>query len=123
MILVDTSIWIDHFHASEPSLVALLRDNQVGSHRAVIEELALGSIKQRDRVLTLLENLKGFPVLTHEEVMALVDGRQLWGRGLSAVDVHLLGSVLLVDGARLWTRDKRLLAACRDGGAVYAEEP
>ena len=89
----------------------------------MIEELALGSIKQRDRVLTLLENLKGFPVLTHEEVMALVDGRQLWGRGLSAVDVHLLGSVLLVDGARLWTRDKRLLAACRDGGAVYAEEP
>ncbi len=123
MILVNTSIWIDHFHASEPSLVALLRDNQVGSHRAVIEELALGSIKQRDRVLTLLENLKGFPVLAHEEVMALVDGRQLWGRGLSAVDVHLLGSVLLVDGARLWTRDKRLLAACRDGGAVYAEEP
>jgi predicted nucleic acid-binding protein len=88
----------------------------------VIEELALGSIKQRGHVLTLLENLQGFPVLTHEEVMALVDGRQLWGRGLSAVDVHLLGSVMLVGGARLWTRDKRLLAACRDGGAAYVEE-
>lgn len=123
MILVDTSIWIDHFHASEPSLVALLRDNQVGCHRGVIEELALGSIKQRDRVLPLLESLKGFPVLTHEEVMALVDGRQLSGRGLSAVDVHLLGSVMLVGGARLWTRDERLLAACRDAGAAYAEVP
>ena len=122
MILVDTSIWIDHFHASEPSLVALLRDDQVGCHRAVIEELALGSIKQRGHVLTLLENLQGFPVLTHEEVMALVDGRQLWGRGLSAVDVHLLGSVMLVGGARLWTRDKRLLAACLGGGAAYVEE-
>ena len=123
MILVDTSIWIDHFHAPEPSLVGFLRDNLVGCHRAVIEELALGSIKQRDRVLVLLENLQGFPVLTREELMVLVDGRQLWGRGLSAADVHLLGSVMLVSGARLWTRDKRLLAACRDGGAAYVEEP
>jgi predicted nucleic acid-binding protein len=122
VILVDTSIWIDHFHASEPLLVALLRDNQVGCHRAVIEELALASVKQRDRVLALLENLQGFPVLTHEEVIALVDRHQLWGRGLSAVDVHLLGSVMLVGGARLWTRDKRLLAACRDGGAAHVEE-
>jgi predicted nucleic acid-binding protein len=123
LILVDTSIWIDHLHAPEPALVAFLRDDQVGCHRAVIEELALGSIKQRDRVLALLENLQGFPVLTHQEVMALVDGHQLWGRGLSAVDVHLLGSVMLVGGARLWTRDKLLLAACRDGGAAYVEEP
>lgn len=123
MILVDTSIWIDHLHASEPALVAFLRDDKVGCHRAVIEELALGSIRQRSRVLGLLESLQEFPALTHEEVMALVDGRQLWGRGLSAVDVHLLGSVLLVGGARLWTRDKRLLAACRDAGAAYVEEP
>ena len=122
MILVDTSIWIDHFHASEPSLVARLRDNQVGCHRAVIEELALGSLKERNRVLALLENLQGFPVLTHEEVMVLVDGRHLWGRGLTAVDAHLLGSVMLVGGARLWTRDKRLLAACRDGAAACFEE-
>ncbi|HEY1619649.1 MAG TPA: type II toxin-antitoxin system VapC family toxin [Streptosporangiaceae bacterium] len=122
MILIDTSIWIDHFHASEPALVALLRDDQVGCHRAVIEELALGSIRQRSRVLGLLGSLREFPVLTHEEVMALVDGRRLWGRGLSTVDVHLLGSVMLTGGARLWTRDKRLLAACGDVGAAYVEE-
>ena len=122
MILVDTSIWIDHFHAPEPSLVTFLRDNLVGCHRAVIEELALGAIRQRNRVLVLLQNLQRFPILTHEEVMALVDRRQLWGRGLSAADVHLLGSVMLVSGARLWTRDKRLLAAWRDGGAAYLEE-
>jgi predicted nucleic acid-binding protein len=122
VILVDTSIWIDHLHAPEPSLVGLLRDDQVGCHRAVIEELALGSIKQRDRLLALLGNLHGLPVLTHEEVMTLVDGHRLWGRGLSAADVHLLGSVMLVGGARLWTRDKRLLAACRDSEAAYVEE-
>jgi hypothetical protein len=122
VILVDTSIWIDHFHAAEPALDAFLRDDQVGCHRAVIEELALGSIRQHSRVLGLLESLRGFPVLTHEEVMALVDGRQLWGRGLSAADVHLLGSVMLIGGARMWTRDKRLLAACRDVGAAHVEE-
>ena len=123
MILVDTSIWIGHFHASEPLLVSLLHDDQVGCHPAVIEELALRPIKHRDRVLTLLESLPGFPALTHEELMTLVGRRQLWGRGLSAVDVHLLGSVMLVGGARLWTRDKRLLAACRDSTAAYVEEP
>ena len=89
----------------------------------MIEELALGSIKQRARVLVLLESLQGFPVLTHEEVIALVDGHQLWGRGLGAVDVHLLGSVMLVGGAQLWTRDKRLLAACRDSGVAYVKDP
>jgi predicted nucleic acid-binding protein len=123
MILVDTSIWIDHFHASEPSLIALLHDDQVGCHPAVVEELALGSTKQRDHVLTLLESLQRFPVLSHDELMALVGKRQLWGRGLSAADVHLLGSVILLGGALLWTRDKRLLAACRDGGVAYVEEP
>ena len=122
VILVDTSIWIDHLHASEPSLVALLHDDQVGCHRAVIEELALGSIRPRDQVLTLLESLQRFPVVAQEEVMALVDGRHLWGRGLSAVDVNLPGSVMLVGGGRLWTRDRRLLAACRDSGAAYVEE-
>jgi len=123
VILVDTTIWVDHLHACERSLVALLGDDQVGCHRSVIEELALGSIRQRDSVLALLESLHRFPILTHEEVMALVDERQLWGRGLSMVDAHLLGSVMLVGGARLWTRDKRLLAACRDSGVAYIEQP
>ena len=122
MILADTSIWIGHFRASEPWLVAFLGEDLVGCHQAVIEELALGSIRQRGRVLALLESLQGFPVLTHDEVMTLVNRRQLGGRGLSAVDVHLLGSVMLTGGARLWTRDKRLLAACRDSGAAYVEE-
>ena len=118
MILVDTSVWIDHLHKSEPDLVAMLGADEVGCHPYVIEELALGSLKRRTTVLELLGSQRSFPVLTHDEVMALVNGRQLWGRGLSAVDVHLLGSVALVGGARLWTRDKRLAAACRDVGVT-----
>lgn len=79
----------------------------------VIEELALGSIRRGDEMLDLLSNLTMFPVLTHHEVRHFVDRWRLWGRGLSAVDAHLLGSVRLVGGARLWTRDRRLLAASK----------
>lgn len=122
MILVDTSIWIDHLHAAEARLGSLLSDDQVGCHRLVIEELALGSIKHRDVVLGLLSDLHQFPTLTHSEFLHLVERRQLWGRGLSAVDVNLLGSVALVDGAQLWTRDKRLRAVCTTVGVPVVDE-
>lgn len=121
MILVDTSIWIDHLHSAEPTLVAYLGEDEAGSHPAVVEELALGSIKDRAQVLTLLADLWHFPTLTHDEVLDLVERRSLWGRGLSAVDAHLLGAVALVPGAQLWTRDKRLHAACRELGIGWVD--
>lgn len=122
MILVDTSIWIDHLHAGESLLVELLGRDQVGCHPLVIEELALGSIKRRDDVLSLLSNLAAFPVLTQPELRHLVDVHRLWGRGLSAVDAHILGSVTMVGGAMMWTRDKRLLAACETVGVPAVKE-
>lgn len=122
MILVDTAIWIDHLHAVEPLLVELLGKDEVGCHPLVIEELALGSIKQRDVLLDLLANLYRFSVLTHDEVLQLVDLRHLWGRGLSTVDAHLLGSVSLLGGARLWTRDKRLKSAGKEMGVALLYE-
>lgn len=122
MILVDTSVWIDHLHRTESDLVDRLQNDEVGCHPFVIEELALGSIKQRDAVLELLENLRQFPVLSHAEAMTFVDERRLWGRGLSAVDAHLLGSVLLTGGSRLWTRDKRLSTVCREVGVAAVDE-
>ena len=122
MILVDTSIWIDHLHTAESRLVSLLTDDEIGCHHLVIEELALGSIQQRDVVLGLLSNLRQFPTLTHVETLHLVEHRRLWGRGLSAIDVNLLGSVALVDGAQLWTRDKRLKAVCAEVGVALTKE-
>lgn len=122
MILVDTSIWIDHLHAAETRLVTLLTDDEIGCHRLVIEELALGSIKQRDSVLDLLSNLHQFPTVTHLEILHLVERRRLWGRGLSAIDVNLLGSVALVEGAQIWTRDTRLTAACTEVGVPVFHE-
>ena len=122
MILVDTSVWIDHLRTAEPLLVRLLTDDEIGCHDMVIEELALGVMKQRDSVLGLLSNLHRFPTVTHPEILHLVDHRRLWGRGLSAIDVNLLGSVALVSGAQLWTRDKRLKAVCAEVGIALAKE-
>lgn len=122
MILVDTSVWIDHLHEPVPRLVALLESDEVGCHPLVIEELALGSLKHRDTLLGLLASLHRFPVLSHHEVLALVRARRLWGRGLSAADAHLLGSAALSAGARLWTRDKRLQAACQEADVPVVDE-
>jgi predicted nucleic acid-binding protein len=116
VILVDTSVWVDHLHATEPELVDLLARDEVGSHPMVEEELALGSLKGRSSVISLLSALHRFPSISHEEILDFVDGRRLWGRGLSAADVHLLGSVLLEGGSGLWTRDKRLRSAAADVG-------
>lgn len=121
MILVDTSVWIDHFHAAESGLVNLLGRDEIGCHPLVVEELALGSIKKRAEVLELLGQLRACPILTHDEVMNLIASRRLWGRGLSAVDVHLLGSVALSPGAKLWTRDKRLNVVSRETGIDFVD--
>lgn len=116
MILVDTSVWIDHLRRADPTLVAALEADEVGSHPFVIEELALGSLRDRADVIGALGELATFPVLSHDELLSLVDAHRLWGRGLRATDAHLLGSVLLSPGASLWTRDKRVLAAATDAG-------
>jgi predicted nucleic acid-binding protein len=122
LILVDSSVWIDHLHATEAGLVRLLADDEIGCHPLIVEELALGSIQQRDVVLGLLANLHQFPTVTHLEVLHLVEHRRLWGKGLSATDANLLGSVALVDGAQLWTRDKRLKAVCSEVGVAVVDE-
>lgn len=108
MILVDTSVWIDHLRATESTLVNALGRDDVACHPLVIQELALGNIKNRDAVLASLGRLTQSPSLSHDELLILVSAHVLWGKGLSPVDAHLLGSVLLSPGTRLWTRDRSL---------------
>ena len=117
MILVDTSVWIDHLRAAEPNLVNALARDDVACHPLVMQELALGSIKNRDAVLASLGRLTQGPSLNHDELLTLVSVHALWGNGLSSVDAHLLGSVLLSPGTRLWTRDKSLKAGAGSLGA------
>jgi len=122
VILVDTSVRIDHLRAPEPQLIEFLTEDAVGCHPLVIEELALGSMHDRAAFLGLLANLVALPALSHLELLTLVDKRRLWGQGLSTVDAHLLGAVALTPGARLWTRDKRLAAACRRAAIATYDE-
>ncbi len=111
MILVDTSIWIDHLHRSDATLSELLNEAQVCAHPLVIGELALGSLRDRTTILELLADLPSTPVATHAEVLAFVDSKILYGIGLSLVDAHLLAALRLSPSDRLWTRDRRLRQA------------
>ena len=110
MILVDTSVWIDHLHAAEPGLAELLEQAEVCRHPMVIAELALGTMRDRREVLGLLGNLPGVSLPAHDEVLRFVESSLLYGKGLSVVDAHLLAAARINEGVRLWTRDKRLRA-------------
>ncbi len=112
MILVDTSIWIDHFRRGNPALAALLRDAAVLTHPFVIGELACGRLKRRDEILTLLGSLPQVDVADHEEVLAFITSHRLMGCGIGWIDVHLLCSTALSQ-VDLWTLDKRLASAAR----------
>lgn len=122
MILVDTSIWIDHLHRSEAALSTLLHEVQVCTHPMIIGELALGSIRDRTAILGLLSDLPSASVATYAEVLLFVELQALYGIGLSLVDVHLLAALRLRGADRLWTRDRRLRLAAEKLG-VAADQP
>lgn len=108
MILVDTSVWIEHLRRGESRLVAALNDARVRIHPCVIGELALGSLQQREVVLGCLKSLPQVTVATDDEVYALIEAERLFGLGIGFLDVHLLAALRLTPGVRLWTLDKRL---------------
>lgn len=108
MILVDTSVWVDHLRRGNAALAAALDANVVAIHPFVIGELACGLLKSRESLLGLLRSLAQLPIATDEEVLAFLDRHRLMGRGLGYIDVHLLAAAALHGDTRLWTRDKRL---------------
>lgn len=113
MILVDTSVWIDHFHSPVAPLVEALELGEVLTHPFVIGELACGRIRKRREVLNLLAALPSASVATSDEVLHFIEEQALMGKGIGYVDVHLLASVSLSEGVRLWTTDKRLAPVAR----------
>ena len=122
MILVDTSIWIDHLHRSDAALSVLLNEAQVCTHPMIIGELALGSLGNRKAILALLSDLPSTTQATHAEVLTFVELHALYGIGLSVVDAHLLAALRLSSRDRLWTRDRRLRIAA-DKLGVAADLP
>jgi len=114
MLLVDTSVWIDHLRKGDKALAEALQDNLVIMHPHVLGELALGNLKDRSAVLSLLRNLPEAVVATDDEVQTMIEEQSIYGRGIGYTDAHLLAAVRLTPEARLWTRDKRLSAVAVD---------
>jgi predicted nucleic acid-binding protein len=123
VILVDTSIWIDHLRTGDPQLTTLLQDRRVLAHPWVIGELALGQLTRRSEILELLRNLPQATVATDAEVLIMIENQRVFGLGIGYVDAHLLAATLLTAGARLWTRDKRLDAVASKIGLTTNELP
>src|SRR3972149_2375720 len=107
MILVDSSVWIDHLRAGEPRLVELLNTGRVLAQPLVIGELACGNLKNRKAILSLLQDLPAVPVATDDEVLFFIDRHGLMARGIGYVDAHLLSAVSLAGTARPWAPGKR----------------
>ena len=122
MILVDTSVWVDHLRDGAPALAVALEQGRVLTHPFVLGELACGNLKNRGEVLQLLGELPVAPMATDPEALDFSERRALMGRGIGYVDVHLLASVALAGTAQLWTRDKRLAAVAADLELAYAEQ-
>ena len=107
MLLVDTSVWIDHFRHRDARLSAALEAGEVLTHPFVIGELACGGFRGRAQVLTLLGQLPSASAAEHEEVMHLIDVHQLAGSGVGWIDAHILAAAR-ISGASLWTHDAAL---------------
>lgn len=110
MILVDTSVWINHLRQEHAGLSKLLDDGVILKHPFVVGELAVGNLKNRRGILRIFELLPPAIIASDEEVLFFVETFSLFGRGLSYIDVHLLAAAQL-SSAQLWTFDKRMHAA------------
>ena len=120
MVLVDTSIWVDHFRHRVSLLEDLLNCGEVVTHPFIIGELACGNLRNRTEILNLLSALPTLKIASHTEALRLVELRSLHGTGIGWIDVHLLSSSLL-NRTALWTRDKKLNAAAKALGISEKE--
>ena len=118
MVLVDTSVWVEHLRNGTAGLEALLNDGHVACHRFVIGELACGNLKNRAEILSLLDALPMAVHVEHAEVMRFMENYHLMGKGLGYIDIHLLASAVVTE-IPLWTRDKKLREVSSKLGFKY----
>jgi predicted nucleic acid-binding protein len=119
VILVDTSIWIDHLRSGNRALATLLQKELVCTHDFVIGELACGNLRNRAEVLGLLQSLPRLSAATEGETLFFIEQQHLMGSGIGYIDVHLLAAAV-IRGIPIWTKDKRLMVIAEEKGWAYA---
>ncbi len=118
MVLVDTSVWVNHLRDSDEHLEKLLLNGEVVCHTHVIGELACCNIKNRKEIISLLRSLPMASLIEFEEFLYFIDQNQLNGKGIGFVDIHLLASAQLSQ-IPLWTEDKRLMKSATELNLKY----
>lgn len=118
-VLVDTSVWVDHFRNRNDALVELLELDLVMTHPLIVGEIACGTPPNRDQTLTDLDSLQMTQQATVREVLVFIERERLFGLGCGVVDMLLLASTLMTPGVELWTLDKRLCALAERLGVTH----
>ena len=118
MVLVDTSVWIDHFYNKNDHLVNLLNEDKVYTHEYIVGEIACGNIANRDEIIQLIQSLSYSLSVSHEEILDFISSRHLYGKGLGYIDIHLLASSL-ISNVKLWTKDKNLNQVAKELNISY----
>lgn len=118
-VLVDTSVWVDHFRRDNAALATLLGQDRVLIHPLVIGEIACGTPPKRAQTLSDLERLQLTQQASNQEVLGFVEREQLYGLGCGWVDFALLASTLMTRGSEVWTLDKRLIALAERFGVAF----
>lgn len=119
-VLIDTSVWVDHFRQHNDVLVDLLDLDLALTHPMVLVELACGT-PPAPRVQTLndIGLLQQAQQASLREVMDFIEREKLYGLGCGLVDMVLLASTLITPSAELWTLDKRLATLSERFGVMH----
>ena len=124
MILVDTSVWVDHFKNRNEDLVCLLVSDSVLIHPLIIAELTCGTPPApRTQTLNNLRQLRNCNQAGLQDVEDFIEREALYGLGCGLIDLQLLASILITPGAKLWTLDKRLARLAERFGVGYQISP
>ena len=121
MILIDSSVWIDHLRRGDASLSLLLESGRACTHAFVVGELACGNLKSRNNLLDLLRSLPTLAAATDDEVLFFIERHQLMGQGMGYIDIHLLAAVAMNGATQLWTRDKKLAEIADKLGLLHQD--
>jgi predicted nucleic acid-binding protein len=113
LILVDTSVWIDHLRRPIPELTGLIAEERCLLHPYVLAEIALGNLANWSQRVIRFRALPSVEPLGAAELVDLIDRLKLQGSGLGFVDAHLLGTAATRPNVLIWSRDQKLVARAK----------